>query len=62
MRVIVDDKCEAHGLCVDESPELFRLDDDDTLHVLQDPTPDALREKAEKAVKYCPRNALRIEN
>ena len=54
--------CEAHGLCMEEAPEVFRLDDDDSLHILQETPAEELRAKVEEAVRMCPRNALTLEN
>ncbi len=62
MKVIVDyDLCEANAVCMSKVPEVFRVDDDDNLHVLMDEIPEALRPKVEDAVRLCPRQALRIE-
>ena len=64
MRVIVDpDLCESNGMCVAIAPELFALGDDDLepAQVLQDPVPDAQREQAERAVRSCPKQAIRLE-
>lgn len=62
MKVIVDPLlCEANGVCVSVAPEVFELQADDTLLVL-DPTPaEILRDKVESAVEGCPRAAIRIE-
>ncbi len=62
MKVIVDyDLCEANAMCMSKAPEVFRVDDDDNMHVLMDEIPEALRPKMEDAVRLCPRQALRIE-
>lgn len=55
------DLCEANGVCVQEAPEVFKLDDDDVLHVLQTAPAEDLRAKVEAAVRLCPRNALTLE-
>lgn len=61
MRVVVDfDLCESNGLCVASAPEIFRLDDDDFLHVLEEEPADELREKVETAVFRCPKRALSL--
>lgn len=61
LKVIVDyDLCEANGLCVDAAPEVFELDSNDNLHVLQEQPPESLRDKVEKAVRLCPKAALRL--
>lgn len=59
--VVVDwDLCKGHGNCAAEAPELFHVDDQGKLSVL-DPHPDsALLAKARAAEKYCPTRAIRI--
>lgn len=62
MKVIVDyDLCEANAVCMDVCPEVFKVDEDDNLHILMDEIPEDLRSKVEEAVRLCPRQALRIE-
>jgi ferredoxin len=43
-----------------EAPEVFRVDDDDNLHVLQENPPEKLRAKVEAAVRLCPKQALKL--
>lgn len=61
MRIVVDrDLCESNGVCVRTAPDLFRLDEEDKLQVLvEDPAPEQV-EKAETAVRRCPRRALSL--
>ena len=62
MKVIVDyDLCEANAICMQQAPEIFEVDDEDNLNVLQEEVPESLSEKLENAVRLCPRQALRIE-
>ena len=62
MRVVVNRAlCEGNGNCEAAAPELFRLDDDDELHILKETFGEDLRAKAEAAVRSCPKNALSIE-
>ena len=62
MRIVVEyDLCESNGLCEEAAPELFRLNDDDNLDVLNENPPEELRAKAEEAVRRCPKQAIRIE-
>jgi len=62
VKVIVDyDLCEANAVCMDVCPEVFKVDEDDNLHILMDEIPEDLRSKVEEAVRLCPRQALRIE-
>ena len=60
MKVVVDyDLCEANALCMDCAPEVFRVEEDDTLTVLiEGDIPGELREKVEEAVRLCPRQAI----
>lgn len=62
MKVVVDyDLCEANALCMEACPEVFRVEDDDTLTVLMDEVPESLRGKLQDAERLCPRQAIRIE-
>ena len=59
MKVVVDyDLCESNALCMDCAPEVFRVEEDDTLPVLIEAVPDELRTKVEEAVRLCPRQAI----
>lgn len=63
MKIVVNwSLCEGNGNCEGVAPELFELDDDDQLQVLDETPPEALRAKAEAAVRACPKNALSIED
>jgi ferredoxin len=62
MRIVADhDRCEGHGLCVDQAPEIFDLDDDGDLLHHYDGTdiPSELADSAQRAVDSCPVAALR---
>jgi ferredoxin len=62
MRVVVDlMKCESNGLCMAQAPEVFLVNDDDELVVLQEEPAEELRAKVEAAVRACPKQALRVE-
>jgi ferredoxin len=62
MKIIVNwALCEGNGKCEEEAPELFKLDDEDELQVLNENPPEDLRAKAAAAVRLCPKNALSIE-
>ncbi|CAN5579449.1 ferredoxin [soil metagenome] len=53
--------CESNGVCMGVIPEVFDLDDEDDLHVLQDEiTPDN-EEQIREAVRQCPRQAILIK-
>ena len=61
MRVEVDKMvCEANGTCERISPEVFQLDEEDELHILQPEPPADLEDKVREAVDRCPKLALTI--
>ena len=63
LKIVVDyGLCDANALCMEAAPEVFKLDDDDTLHLLQEQPAESMREKIEKAVRLCPKGALRLEH
>lgn len=60
-RVVADmDLCQGHGVCESEAPDLFEVDGDRKVVVLDDSPGDDQRRAAELAVKYCPTHALKI--
>jgi ferredoxin len=62
MKVVVDyDLCEANAICMKHCPEVFRVEEDDTLTVLMDEVSDDLRAKCEEAERLCPRQAIKLE-
>ena len=62
MKIVVDyDLCEANARCQEAASEVFQVDEEDSLHVLNDQPGEELREKIEAAVRLCPRQALKIE-
>ncbi len=63
MKVVVDyDLCEANALCMKAAPEVFRVEEDDTLTVLMEDISDAQRASCEEAVRLCPRQAIKLES
>ncbi|HUY87000.1 MAG TPA: ferredoxin [Acidimicrobiales bacterium] len=61
MKVVVDfDVCESNALCMAAAPEVFEVRDDDFLYVLMENPPDELRDKVERAVRTCPKQAITI--
>ncbi len=61
MRVVVDlMKCESNGMCMALAPEVFLVNDDDELVVLQETPDEHLRSKVVEAVKQCPKQALSL--
>lgn len=62
MRVVVDmSVCMSNGQCVTAAPEVFALDDDGELTVLNEMPPQELAERVRLAVALCPTQAIRIE-
>jgi ferredoxin len=60
MELRVDaDLCEANAVCCGLAPEVFELDDDEQLIITQ-PFPEDQRERVQKAVERCPKNALEL--
>ena len=61
MKIVVDyDLCEANALCMEAAPEVFRVEEDDTLTVLLEEPGEELRAKVEEAARLCPRQAITI--
>ena len=61
MEIKVDfDLCQGHAVCMGEAPEVFLVDDDGYLTILQPNPPEALRPQVEQAVKYCPTGAITL--
>ncbi len=61
MRIELDrDLCQGHAVCCAEAPEVFRLDAEGALEILEPEPPEALRPKVLAAVRYCPTRALRV--
>ena len=45
---------------MDVCPEVFRVEEDDTLTILIERPPESLRAKVEEAVRLCPRQAISL--
>ncbi len=61
MRVEVDlDKCESNALCMGYAPEVFEVDDDDNLIILNENPSEDLREKVLLSVRMCPKQAISV--
>jgi ferredoxin len=62
MRVSVDrDLCESNGVCEGIAPEVFQIDDNDELLILQEHPDESLRAKVLDAVRSCPKQALSLQ-
>ena len=53
--------CEANGVCEGVVPEVFEVDDDDNLTILQPNPPAELADKVRHAVRSCPKAALSLD-
>jgi ferredoxin len=63
VRVVVDwDLCESNGLCMAAAPEVFELQEDDTLLILQENPDESLRARVTDAVRACPRQAITLQD
>jgi ferredoxin len=63
MRVEVDwDRCESNGLCMAAAPEVFELQDDDSLEILQETPPESQRAVVDDAVRVCPKQAISLRD
>ena len=63
IRVVVDrDLCQNHGQCVFAAPQVFELDEEGELVVLQDEVGEDLRDAVEEAADVCPVQAITIED
>lgn len=61
MKVVVDyDLCESNAVCMDVCPEVFKVDDDDMLQILNETPGEDLRSRVEEAVRLCPRQAISL--
>lgn len=61
LRIELDEsKCSGLGLCEAEAPDLFEVQDDGSLTVLDEHPGEAHRVACEAAVASCPTEALRL--
>ena len=59
--MIVDmNQCESNALCMGVAPDIFRLDDDDNLTVLDETPDESARERVLEAVRVCPKQAISV--
>jgi ferredoxin len=62
LKVIVDrDICQNHGQCVFAAPQVFELDEEGELVVLDDEPEESLRSAVEEAADVCPTQAITID-
>ncbi|MBD2857853.1 cytochrome P450 [Spongiibacter sp. KMU-158] len=62
LKVVLDSHlCQGHAMCIGEAPEYFSLDEEGQMHLIKTDVIAADRERLEKAVRFCPNQALRLE-
>jgi ferredoxin len=62
MKVVVDfDKCRSNAVCMSILPEVFEVQDDNFLYILQEEPAERLLPKVEEAVRHCPTGAISLE-
>jgi ferredoxin len=62
MKARIDpDLCSGCGLCEENCPEVFEMDDDDTARVKMKDIPSSLEESVKEAADDCPEEAIIIE-
>jgi ferredoxin len=52
--------CESNGVCMGIIPEVFHLDEEDYLHILQDEVTAENEGQINEAVRQCPRQAISV--
>jgi ferredoxin len=63
MKVVIDSEmCTGHGRCYSLAPQVFAADDEGHSTLVQQDTPDSLRDKALIGVQNCPERAISIED
>jgi ferredoxin len=55
------DRCEGHAQCALIAPEVFRLDDEDNVQIIDEALAQAPVSLLEDAVAMCPAVAIRLE-
>jgi ferredoxin len=62
LKIVVDrDECEANAVCVGLLPEVFEVDDDDNLQLLEEYPSAEHVDKVREAVDSCPKRALFVK-
>jgi len=63
VKIVVDwEICESNAQCMAEAPEVFRMQPDDTLELLQEQPDESLRHKVQAAAHACPKQAIQIQD
>lgn len=62
-RIVVDyDKCTGLGICESIAPDVFEVDDDGSLQLLEENPDESRRGEMQEAVDGCPTGALSMED
>lgn len=62
MKAIVQDGCISCGLCTDEYPDLFQMNDDGLAEAIGDTVPAGKEEDAQKAAEECPVGVIKVSS
>lgn len=54
--------CEGHGLCAQVAPDVYELDDEGYVRLLQDPVPETAAAAAAAGARVCPVTALSVRS
>lgn len=62
MKIVADwDRCTGNGLCEGEAPDVFEVQEDGSLEILNDSPGEDQRAEVELAVQMCPTEALSLQ-
>lgn len=66
MKIVIDrELCQGHSVCLGECPEVFDVEQEDEgyplVKVLVEHPPENLRDKVEKAAKFCPNHVITVQ-
>lgn len=63
MRIVVDfGLCQGHGVCKEEAPAVFDVDERESRVIVLDASPpESQRGAVQNAVRYCPTRAIKVE-
>ena len=63
MKITVDwDLCEGHGQCEYAAPDVFMINDEGDLEVLNETPGEEYRKEVNQAVRRCPVRALAVDD